>query len=213
MNNYYLLSQLRYPSSRGMVSSKNYVFGMHSDMERYSWAAVHLFVLLSSLVGDTLIFYATFQKNTFKLNKFIVTVIQYIAASDLAYSMVTILPRAGSLLANSRILGDYMCCARVYLGYFFYSAGMWLIATLTMSKFLLLKFPIRFPGWAKKNAHRICSFTIVPSITLPILFMIVDKDDIVFDYRYCACEYALTASIWKQILAILTIVLNVSQTS
>ena len=48
-------------------------FGMHSDAERYFWASYHIFVLLSSLIGDSLILVASLQKDTIKVNKFIVT--------------------------------------------------------------------------------------------------------------------------------------------
>ena len=60
-----------------MALSNNYtIYGIHSPAERYLWAAYNLFVFVSSLIGDTLILFATFQKGAFKLNKFIVTVMQ-----------------------------------------------------------------------------------------------------------------------------------------
>ena len=64
-----------------MSTSTNYSdikFGLHNNAERYTWAAYQLFVLLSSLIGDTLILAASFQKDAFKINKLIITVIQHI---------------------------------------------------------------------------------------------------------------------------------------
>ena len=184
-------------------------YRMQSNAERYSWAAFHLFALISSIAGDTVILYASFQKDAFKLNKFIVTVIQYIAACDLVYALSTILPRAGSLLTNSRVLGDHMCYVRVYFGYFFYIVGMWLVAVLTVSKFLILKYPIRCGTWTKKMAHKTCSLTIIPSITLPVMFLVLDRDDIAFDYRVYACDYKFTAEVWKKPMQILNVLLIV----
>ena len=70
-----------------MMSSDDYgkftEYGIHIAAERYFWAANHLFVLLSSLIGDNLILYASFQEDALKLNKFIVSVLQHIAVSDL----------------------------------------------------------------------------------------------------------------------------------
>ena len=173
---------------------------MDSDIERYSWAAYHLFVLLSSLIGDTLILYASFQRDVLKLNKFIVTVIQYIAVSDLAYALFVVFPGAVSLLSNSWILGDVMCYMRVYLGYFFYPAGIWLIALLTSTKLLLLQCPAKSGNLTKKVAHRVCSLTLIPSLTFPLLFLIVDKDNVEFDYSTYNCDYGFESRIWKKFL-------------
>ena len=88
-----------------MVLSNNYtIFGMHNNAERYFWAAYNLFVLLSSLIGDTLILYASFHKGAFKLNKFIVTVMQHIAVIDLATAITAPLSVAVSLIANTWVL-------------------------------------------------------------------------------------------------------------
>ena len=172
---------------------------MHSDAGRVSWAAYHLFVLLSSLIGDTLILYASFQKGAFKLNKFILTVIQHIAVSDLAYALFSVLPRAISLLANSWILKNPLCYATVYLGYFNYAAGMFLIAALTFGKFFILKYPIRCANWTKKMAIRVCCVILTPPLLFPILFTLVDKDDIAFDYKIYTCNYRFDGKIWKTI--------------
>ena len=99
-------------------------FSIHNKAERYSWAAYHLFVLLSSLIGDTLILFASLQKDAFKLNRFIVTAIQYIAVFDLAYAMTGVLPTIISLIANTWVLGAAICYLRVYLTYFIYLSGM-----------------------------------------------------------------------------------------
>jgi hypothetical protein len=178
-------------------------FGIHSTAGRYSWAAYHIFVLLSSVIGDTLILYASFQKSAFKLNKFLLTVIQYIAAFDLSYTAIDIFPTAASLIANAWVLGDGMCYARVYLSYFVYLVGMSLIAILTTSKCLLLKYPLsRF--WTAKIAHRVCCLALISPIINPIIAVIVDKDDVLFDYRTYTCSYAFNADIWVTLLLILS---------
>ena len=95
-----------------MIPSPNYTdikFGIHNNAERYSVAAYVLFGLLSSLIGDTLILVATFQKDAFKISMLIVTVIQHIAVANLAISISSFLPIIISLLANSWVLGDAMC--------------------------------------------------------------------------------------------------------
>ena len=190
------------------INSSNYTkFGMHSNSERYSWAVYHIFILLSSLIGDTLILYASFQRDAFKLNEFIVTVIQYIAVSDLAYAISSALPGAISLLADNWILGDALCYGRVYLGFFIYTAAMLLIVVLTISKLLIVKYPMHRNKWTKKMAHRVCCFILMmPAQTFPILFLILDKNNIGFSHITYTCEYGFEKDIWKKLLPIITII-------
>jgi hypothetical protein len=143
-----------------MHTSKNYtIFKVQNNAEKYAWIAYILFVILSSLVGDILIFFASFQRDAFKLSKFIVTVIRYIAVSDLTYAIIGAIPRAVSLIADTWVLGNAMCYANAYSTYFSYSAGCYFIAILTSSKFLLLKYPLRSTTWTQKMAHLVCNFS------------------------------------------------------
>jgi hypothetical protein len=107
-----------------MTTSRNYSdlkYGIDSNAERNCWVAYHLFALLSSLIGDTLILIASFQRNTFKINKFIVSVIQHIAVCDLATAISTVLPITVSLQTISWILGDKMCFVVNYMFNFAYA--------------------------------------------------------------------------------------------
>ena len=76
-------------------------FGIQSNAERYCWAAYFIFGVLSSLIGDTLILVASSHKGAFKINRILVTIIQHIAVSDLANTIVFLLSSTVSLLANS----------------------------------------------------------------------------------------------------------------
>ena len=167
-----------------------------SNAERYTLAAYHLFVLLSTLIGDSLILFASFKKGAFKLHPFIVTVIQHIAVSDLSYALLSVLPRAVSLLTESWVLGDSdaLCYATVYFVYFNYAAGLFLIAALTTSKFMLLKYPFRCSTWTKKLAIGVCCISLTPPLIFPILFSVVDKADIVFDSAIYTCIYGFIVS-------------------
>ena len=189
-----------------MSTFDNYtIFGMHSNAERYSWAAYHLFVALSSLIGDTLILYASFQKDAFRLNKFIVTVIRCIAVSDLAYTIVRVLPGTISLIAGKWVLGNGICIASVYLYNFIYLAGMFFITVLTTSKLLLLKYPIRCAILTSNTALQICSLALIPPLTIPMIMLIVDNEDVTFDYRLYVCSYGFKAEPWKKILPPLSV--------
>ena len=195
-----------------MTTSSNYSdikFGMHNNAERYFWASYHLFGVLSSIIGDTLILFASFQKDAFKINKILVTVIQHIAVSDLTYTVSTVGPAAISLLANSWVLGKALCYTRVYFGYFGFPAGMSLIAVLTSSKFLILKYPLRAASWPTKSAHQVCGFIWAFSLIFPILFFAVDKDDVHFDYRVYVCDYGYSSDVCKKIIPIIGFIFTI----
>ncbi|XP_063688038.1 galanin receptor 2a-like [Bolinopsis microptera] len=189
-----------------MTTSNNIsIFGIHSDAERYTWAAYCLFVLLSSLIGDTLILYAS-THNVFKLNKFIVKVIQHIAVCDLVYAVTAVFPAATSLIANSWVLGDALCYGRVYTSYYIYTVGMALIAVLTTTKLLLLKYPVRCAQWTKRLGHRTCSLIYIIPLTIPAAFLIVDKNDISFDYTAYNCQHKYKADVWRKIMPIIGVI-------
>jgi len=140
---------------------------------------------------------------TFKINKILIIIIQHIAVSDLTYTISTLVPAAISLLANSWVLGKALCYTRVYFGYFAFPAGMSLIAVLTKSKFLILKYPLRALSWPTKRAHQVCSFIWAFALIFPILFFVVDKDDVHFDYRGYNCDYGYHSDAWKKLIPII----------
>ena len=189
-----------------MFNSSEYaIFGMHSDAERYCWAFYHLFVLLSSFIGDTLILVASFQKEGIKVNNSILTIIQHIAISDLVNSLFRVLPVTISLIANSWVLGVALCYVEGYINYLVYPPGMYLIAFLTSFKLFLLRNPRRAATWSTKNVHQLCILIWIFPIIIPILLFALDKTDVHFDYRIYTCDYGYKADAWKRLLPIITL--------
>ena len=54
--------------------SNKTIYGI--DAARYTWAGYFLFVIISSLIGDTTILIASIRYKAFKLHKVTVTIIQ-----------------------------------------------------------------------------------------------------------------------------------------
>ena len=183
------------------ISYGNYtLYGIHDRTERYCWAVYHILVLLSSLIGDTLILYASFQPDAFKLNKILVVVIQHIAFSNLALALPSAFPTAISLLTNSWELGDATCYVDVYMIYSMYPVGIMLVAVMTTTKFFLLRHPLQSSNWTKKTANRICvSMWVLCLLAVPVTFLVLRKDDVQFDHRIYICDYGFTDEAWKMI--------------
>ena len=192
-----------------MVTSSNSSEGIQNNGERYSWAAYFLFGLLSSLIGDTLVLVASFQKGAFKMNKLLVTIMQHIAIADLGNAITFLLPTIISLVADAWILGEATCHLMVYVGYFLYTASMSLIAMLTTSKCLILRYPLRAARWSRKRVHLICSLIWAFSAMNSLIHLAFHKDEIYFQYKSYNCDYRYNKPVWKYLSPVIFFIYGV----
>ena len=142
---------------------------IQNPAERFTWVLFFVIVLISSLIGDSLILIASIRYNAFKLNKLIVVVIQHIAVCDLISSLVFVFPTMVSLAANKWVLGETFAYFMVFPNFHAYQASGFLISILTTMKVLLLKFPVRSKSWTKRQIHLICSSAWLLTLVHPIL--------------------------------------------
>ena len=132
-------------------------FRITDEGERYLLVTYLIMVLLSSLIGDSLIILASVRYNAIKLNKFIIAVMQHMAVGDLLRSTTCILPVIVSLIADEWVLGKTVAYINLNLNIFTFKASNFLICALTSSKFLMLQFPGQTRRWTKRGAHIICA--------------------------------------------------------
>ena len=196
-----------------MLTSTNYSkysFAIQNDAERYFLIVFQVIVILSSLLGDSLILFASFKKDAFKLNSFIVVVIRYIAVFDIAQSTFGIIPRTLSLVVNSGVVTDAWCSVQEHIIKFLGTGNAWLTPILTAGKLVLMRHPLRSARWTeKKKANMVCLLGLIPSVIVTISELIID-DSISFDFRVYTCAYNNSSSIWKifaPILAFISLVL------
>ena len=156
-------------------------------------------VLLSSIIGDSIILAASISPNGIRLNRFIVTVMQHIAVSDLISCITYVSPFAVSSITNRWIIQGSLVDIRYYLDEVIYQINTMLITLLSTSKLLLLKFPNQASRWNNKRGHIACAaiwvfvnvlsaislalpetsfyyydcFSIVVTLVFPVLIMIV----------------------------------------
>ena len=130
--------------------------GIHTDVERYLLATYNLFVLLSSLLGDTVILIATSKYNAIKLNKVHVVIMQHLAIADLLMSIFNVFPVVVAVLSNRWILGELMCRLHGLVKFWLYSVVLALTCSLTSSKLLTVKLPFYSRIWSAKSAHCFC---------------------------------------------------------
>ena len=143
---------------------------------RYSWISYYLFVLVSSLVGDSIILAASTQPNGIRLNKFIVTVMQHIAVSDLISCFSFVLPNIAFLIDARWVLdGPPMNIIVNYVDEVIFGANTILIALLSMSKLLMLKYPTNTPRWTIKRAHIACGIFWLIANVFPAIFLVLER--------------------------------------
>ena len=180
-----------------MVTSTNYTeYGIHSTGERCLWVTWLMIVLLSSLIGDSIILIASVKYNAIKLNKFLVVIMQHIAVCDILAAITYVLPTIISLIANKWVLGDALAYAQVYFHSSAFSGSNILICVLSCSKLLLLKFPLQIRTshvLTKKCAHVTCGSVWLLSFILPGVRWAFDENGLVFSFIEYNINYGLPA--------------------
>ena len=177
---------------------------IQNTAERFIWAMWLLAIFLVSVSGNMIILLASIKYNAFKLHTVIVTIIQHIAVCDLILSFVSILTQSVSLMADGWIFGTILCYVKVYCNFGVSTASRLLICGMTVSKLLMIKYPIQSKTWSAKNAHVTCAGLWVLSCCVPAVFLIVDKNDIRISDSQYTCDYRSSSTIWKMLRPIVT---------
>ena len=185
-------------------------FGIKSKAGRYALVGWYMFILLSSLLGDTTILVASIKYKAFKLQRCVVTIIQHIAVCDLLLVVSYILPCIVSLIANSWILGPAMCYVNLYVSYYAITVCPFLIATMTTSKILLVKYPLRAGFWLKRNIQRVCTSVCILSLFGTLAFLFIDRGDVSFDFRTYNCMYGFSSGTWKSFQPVCALLLGIT---
>ena len=156
------------------TSSYSTLFGIEETGARHLCATFLLFTLFSSLIGDSIILAASTQPNGIRLNKFIVTVMQHIAVSDLMSCFSFVLPTTVMLIANRWVLKGTIDYIRLYVDTATFGANTILIALLSISKLMLLRYPSHAPRWTIKRAHITCALIWLFANIFPALYVVFD---------------------------------------
>ncbi|KAL5250620.1 hypothetical protein ACHWQZ_G016377 [Mnemiopsis leidyi] len=179
------------------VYSNVTLYGLKEDVgARYLWTCWRVFVLLSSLFGDTTILVASIKYRAIKIHQGLVPFMQHLAVCDLILSTTYVLPGIVSLVADEWVLGDGMCLATAYLSYFAFSLNCFLISGMTSGKLMMIVSPMKAREWTKMTSHRICLAIWMFCLCLPLTQYLIDGDDGCFDSRKYNCTYGYSPDIW-----------------
>ena len=160
-----------------------------------------MLVVICSLLGDSIILIASIKYKAFNLHRIVVAFIQHIAVCDLINASLSVLCIAVSVFYNSGGSSMILNRVRFFITYYVNCLNASLVAALSLGKLLLLKYP-----WETWLAHKICTGIWIASLGIPALHLLIDKDDVIFDYRVYGCSYLYTSKAWKILQPILVII-------
>ena len=184
------------------------LYGIHNKTERSILACYSSALFVSSVLGDTLILVGSVWYNAIRLHKVMVCFIQYIAVADLAMSLFRALPGSVSLVTNGWILGKFLC----YIDYVVTcSAGVTfylLISALSLTKLLILKYPLRAVTFSTKPAHLTALIFLICSMFPPVMIIVVDKQGVNFSYRDYNCDYTSTSHVSDLFIGVSSVTLG-----
>jgi hypothetical protein len=174
-----------------MVLSNNSrtINGIQDNTERYIWITYLIVVLLSSLVGDTVILVASIRYKAFKLNKFIVVVIQHLAVCDLLASLAFSVPTLTAMIADRWVLGGFLVYVERFTVHLSFPLCNALMCVLTSSKLLLLRSPLRTRQWTEKRAHVVCIVCWVVATVYSAAKLLHYRNRVYFNYATYNIDY------------------------
>ena len=185
------------------------IYGLKSDAVRYTWSGYFLFVLASSIVGDSTILIASIKYRAFKLHNVIVVIIQHMAFCDLMVSITYALPNFVSVIADGWVFGKFLCYLTTYTTYYFNPNSVLLLCTMTTSKLLLLKYPLQFGTTSAKKAHIFCAACWLVALIVPVTLLsasILHGEEIYFSYKTYYCLSGFSSDIWHWLSPLLAVV-------
>ena len=164
-------------------------YGIRSDGWRYAWGAYLIFVTISSLVGDSTILIASIKYKAIKLQRITIVIIQHIAVADLMVVLTDVMPKLISVITGRWVFGSLMCRVAPAPRIYFVAAGLYLVSTMTTTKMLLIKFPLRFRTFVMERENLICLGCWVGALVGPAVFLLSINRITYFSYRGYQCDF------------------------
>ena len=190
-----------------MITSNNSTeYGIHNTGERCFWIIYLLIVLLSSLIGDSIILLASLRYNAIKLHGLLVAVMQHIAACDLLAALSYTLPTLTSLITNTWVFGETLGYLHLYFNVYSVQASTIFMCVLTTGKLLLLKFPVKTRGWGGRGAHCICILVWVTAHVYPAIRFFLDQHGLVFSYVSYNLDFGTSANSPQHVKTLIRVV-------
>ena len=168
---------------------------IHSETERGIWVTWTVIVVLSSLLGDSLILIGTIKYKAIKLNKIIVAVMQHMAVCDILQTVLRVLPTTLALITDDWFLGEVLCHIHHNMGHVCNGVTLFLTCSLTTVKYLIVRYPFRARVWTARLGHKVCVAVWLLQLCLVAPTTVVDVligGTVYFNYWTYTCAYDIS---------------------
>ena len=142
-----------------------------------------------SLLGNLTLLLSSLVDNALKLDRVSVILIQNLAATGVGYTLLIILPTAGSALAQRWVYGGGLCVVTTYVLYVLGFMNTYLIGCLNLSKLTVMLFPLRARLRSRKLGYIIAATLWVITTALFLVRIIWFKRDVIFSPLVFACTF------------------------
>ncbi|KAL5270635.1 hypothetical protein ACHWQZ_G001365 [Mnemiopsis leidyi] len=128
-----------------------------NTVELAIWITFNVIILLTTLLGDSLVLVGTIKYNAIKQHNVIVAIIQHLAVLDTCAALLWILPTIQVLITGRWELGEFLCHvnAQSYLIFVMMTPG--LICLMSTLKLYIVCNPLKTATWSLKLGHKICT--------------------------------------------------------
>ena len=176
-----------------MKTDNNTLNGIKNDAERSLLILWSLTVLLSSLIGDSIILIATIKYKAIILHKVIITVMQHMAVCDLIQTVFRVFPEHVALITDVWMMGELLCHVSYNISWVCNPVAVFMTSALTTLKLIVVKYPLRTGAWSTWLGHKVCSsvWLLVLGFYIPLLVgnLLYIRDTIYFSYEEYTCDY------------------------
>ena len=154
-----------------MKTDNNTLNGIKNDAERSLLISWSLIVLLSSLIGDTIILIATIKYKAIILHKVIITVMQPMSVCDLIQTVFRVFPEHVALITDVWMMGELLCHVSYNISWVCNPVAVFMTSALTTLKLIVVKYPLRTGAWSTWLGHKVCSsvWLLVLGFYIPLL--------------------------------------------
>ena len=174
-----------------MQTNNKTLYAIRDDEERSLLILWNFIVVMSSLIGDSIILIATIKYKAIKLHKLVVIVMQHMAVCDLIQTVFRVFPITLALISDRWVVGELLCHVQESVSWVCGSVTMLLTCAMTTLKLITVKYPLR--AWPTRIGHKICAylwllelFLCTPALVVTLLYT---RDTIYFSYIEYDCNY------------------------
>ena len=139
-----------------MQTGNKTLYAIRDDAERSLLILWNFTVIVSSLIGDSIILIATIKYRAIKLHKLVITVMQHMAVCDLIQTVLRVFPGTLAIISDRWVVGELLCHVEVNVTWASVPVTVLLTCAMTTLKLITVKCPLRSRAWSTRLGHKIC---------------------------------------------------------